>query len=413
MRNRMVKEKTLGAVVLAIALTALFVLTACAPQPIVEEKTVQFGWVLPITGGASAAIAPVVTGGQDYVRYFNEQEAIPGVQIELLWRDTAFQFSLGLSHYERLVAAGIPLIGAVDSALVLGLKERFELDKVVAFIPGATYQEELYPEPGWLYAVTPLISEQAAVLFQYFMETWQEERPPRLALVGISESQFGWEPRYATGYARDLGFEVLPWEAVPIVPLDTTVQLLRLSEEGADLVHLQCQAEGAGVILKDAERLGLLDKFQFAGHSSAMGDRTIRLAGAAATEGFLTSMVYPWFDETEVPGIKLIIDNMMKYHGKVERDGEYYFGWVSAAVICEAISRAIENVGYENLDGPAIKEALDGMNEFDVYGLANITYKPDDHRGATRMAVYEVRGGKLVRVSDWQEVPFGRDWKYE
>jgi branched-chain amino acid transport system substrate-binding protein len=412
MRKRMVKEKRLGMTLLAMALAILLVLTACAPRPIAEEKTAQFGWILPITGGASAAIAPVVAGGQDYVRYFNEQEAIPGVDIELLWRDTAFQFALGLSHYERFVEAGIPLIGAVDSALVLGLKGRFERDEVVAFIPGATYQEELYPEPGWLYAVTPLISEQATVLFQYFMENWKEERPPRLALVGISESQFGWEPRYAIGYARSLGFEVLPWEAVPIVVLDATVQLLRLAEAEADLVHLQTMPEGAGPILRDAERLGLLDKFQFAGHSSTMGDRTIKVAGAA-TEGYLASMTYPWFDETEVPGIELIIDNMMKYHGEVKRDGEYYFGWVSAAVISEAIKRAIENVGYENLDGPAIKEALDGMQDFDVYGLASITYKPGDHRGTTRMAVYEARGGKIVRLSDWQEAPLGRDWEYE
>jgi ABC-type branched-subunit amino acid transport system substrate-binding protein len=75
--------------------------------------------------------------------------------------------------------------------------------------------------------------------------------------------------------------------------------------------------------------------------------------------------------------------------------------------------RAIENVGYENLDGRAIKEALDGMKDFDVYGLASITYKPDDHRGSAKMAVYQVRGGKIVRVSDWREVPSGRDWKYE
>ena len=99
--------------------------------------------------------------------------------------------------------------------------------------------------------------------------------------------------------------------------------------------------------------------------------------------------------------------------GKVRRDGEYFYGWVGAAVICEAMSRAIEDVGYENLDGPAIKEALDGMKDFDVYGLPSITYKPDDHRGSTKMAVYEVRGGEIIRVSDWQEAPSAHDWESE
>ena len=210
-----------------------------------------------------------------------------------------------------------------------------------------------------------------------------------------------------------LGFEVFPPEVAHVVVLDTSIQLLRLQRAGADLVFLQMHAEPAGAILRNAERLGLLDEFQFAGHSEAIGDRTIKVAGVAGTEGFLASRPYPWFDEPEVPGIKLMIDNMMKYHGKVGKEGGYVFGWMSAAVVCEAISRAIENVGYENLDGLAIKEELDGMKDFDVYGLASITYKPGDHRGATSMAVYEVRGGEIVRASDWREAPSARDWKFE
>jgi hypothetical protein len=27
--------------------------------------------------------------------------------------------------------------------------------------------------------------------------------------------------------------------------------------------------------------------------------------------------LYPWFDETEVPSVKLMLDNQMKYHGKM------------------------------------------------------------------------------------------------
>jgi branched-chain amino acid transport system substrate-binding protein len=411
MRNRMVKEKRLGIAILAIGLAALLVLTACAPRPVVEEKTAQFGWILPITGPASAPTQVMLAGGEDYIRYFNEQEAIPGVRIKQLWRDTGFQYALGIGHYERFVEAGIPLIDTEESTLAFGLKERFERDEVVHFTVGAAYNELMFPEPGWLYTINPTLSEQAPVVLQYFMENWKEERPPRLAFLTL-DAPWGYQARYATGYARSLGFEVLPSEVVPHVVLDATGQLLRLKEAGADLVYMQALAPSVAPTLRDAERLGLLDQIQFAGHPSAMGERVIEQTGVAS-EGFLISRAYPWFDETEVPGIKLMIDNMMKYHGEVRRDGEYFFGWVGAAVVCEAMRRAIENVGYENLDGPAIKEALDGMKDFDVYGLASITYKPDDHRGSTKMAVYEVRGGKIVRASDWREVPSGRDWEYE
>jgi branched-chain amino acid transport system substrate-binding protein len=411
MRNRMAKEKRTGMALLAMALAALLVLTACAPRPIVEEKTVQFGWIQPITGGGAATSRILLIGWEDYVRYFNEQQAIPGVRIELLWRDTALQVALGISHYERFVEAGMPLIAVGEPGLVAALKGRFEQDKVVGFLIGAPTHEDMYPEPGWYYVNRTPTCERAAVLFEYFMENWKEERPPRLAFMHVDHA-FGYAVRYVTGYARDLGFEVLPPEIVPIVPLDTTVQLLRLKEAGADLVYIVHSGEGTGTILIDAERLGLLDQIQFAGPSLTMGPRVIERA-RTATEGFLVTRPFPWFDETEVPGVKLIIDNMMKYHGRVEREAEYFDGWTAAAITCEGIRRAIEDVGYENLDGPAIKEALDGMKDFDVYGLASITYKPGDHRGNTKMAVYQVRGGKIVRASDWREAPFGRDWEYE
>jgi len=390
---------------------ALLLFTACASRPSAEEKTAQFGWIMPLTGGGAAAMGVALQGGQDYIRYFNEQEAIPGVDIECLWRDTAHQYAIGVGHYERFVAARIPFIVNNESLFLLGLKGRFERDGVPVSELGLGFHEVLYPEPGWIYSNNPTIVEQAAAVLQYFMENWKEERPPRLAFVG-TDIVWGHQPRIATEYARSLGFEVLPPEVIPMVVLDATVQLLRLREAGADLVHIQGHVEAAAPVLRDAERLGLLDQIQFAGHSAAIGDRTIKLAGAAS-EGFLVASPYPWFTETEVPGIKLMMDNMMKYHGKVRMDAEYLPGWVGVAIICEAISRAIENVGYENLDGRAIKEALDGMKDLDVYGLASITYKPGDHRGATKVAMYEVRGGETVRVSDWREAPVGRDWKYE
>ena len=80
-------------------------------------------------------------------------------------------------------------------------------------------------------------------------------------------------------------------------------------------------------------------------------------------------------------------------------------GRIEQAIICEAIRRAVENVGYENLDGPAIKQAFDNTNDFDVDGLVTITYTPEDHRGSNKVAIYQVRDGKLVRASDWREAP--------
>jgi len=393
MRNRMPKGKRVGTAILALTLAAALLITACAPGPTVGEKKVEVAAIYPMTGPGAASMQIQTAAMQDYFRYFNEQEVIPGVNIELLWADDMMQCAQLYSNYERFVTRGVPLIFMEEACGLMGLREKFEKDQVAVVAAGSGYQEVAYP-PGWRYGTTPTIAEQAAAMLEYFMESWQEERSPRLAFVGM-DSPWGREPEYATDYVQSLGFEVLPLELTPFVTLDSTVLLLRLKESGADLVYIQALPMSSGPILRDAERLGLLGQMQFAGHQSSMGERVIQMTGVAS-DGYLIPRPFPWFDEIEVPGIKLMLDTQMEYHGKEVREGEVFFGWAAAVVVCEAIRRAIENVGYENLDGLAIK---------DVYGLATVTYKPDDHRGVTKVAIYQVRDGKIVRVSDWRDAP--------
>ena len=410
MRNRVVQRILFGAV-LAVVLAAPLLLAACAPGPTAGEKVVKVAASYPMTGPGSSSMQLQEGGIEDYFRYFNEQEVIPGVRIQLSWADDTMSVTQIYSNYARFVERGMPLIFLEQQGAAIGLKDRAEKDQVVLFVAASGYQQMYYPEPGWRYAVTPTIAEQAAALAKYFMENWQEERAPRLAFIGM-DSPWGREPEYAREYCQGLGFEVLPLELTPFVTLDATTILLRLRESGADLVYIQALPMAVGPILRDAERLDIAGQMTFAGHQSGMGERVVQMAGVAS-EGYLIPRLYPWFTETEVPGIKLILDTQMKYHGKEMREGEVTFGWVAGPVVCEAIRRAIENVGYENVDGAAIKEALDSIKDFDINGLATVTYKPGDHRGVTKVAIHRIEDGKIVRVTDWQEVPSGSDWKSE
>jgi hypothetical protein len=72
----------------------------------------------------------------------------------------------------------------------------------------------------------------------------------------------------------------------------------------------------------------------------------------------------------------------------------------------EAIRIAIEEVGYENLDGHAVKEAMCGIKDFDPHNIGRpVTYTQDDHRGAPKLRMYEVQGGDAVPVTDWRDCP--------
>jgi branched-chain amino acid transport system substrate-binding protein len=406
MRNRMVKDKRVGVAILAIALTALLLFTACAPSegPLPgARKVVEVGEIGSLTGPGSSADQNFLFGVLDYAKYFNEQEMIPGVTVEIPWRDSARNMERWLSAYEALKARGVHVMMSNETLGLEPFQARVERDQITMY-SGNPIQEMVYP-PRWYYFRSPTWAEQFAVLAEYLMENWQEERPPKLAIITV-DSSFGRQVVRGADYAESLGFEILPLEFVPYVPIDSTTQLLRIREGGADFVYIQWLQLGSGPIMRDAERLGLLDQIQFTGLEYSVGRQMIEMAGAAA-EGYLVPNTLPSFADTDVPGIQLMLDRWRQEHAEPEPAGpEYIAGWVGTAITCEAVRRAVENVGYENLRGPAIKEAFDSIKGFDVDGLVTITYNPpDDHRGYDKIAVYQVQGGQILRVTDWRVAP--------
>ena len=405
MKNRMVRGKRPG-IILAIALAALLMVAACAPAPTAPaggKKVVQIGDIAPLTGATAGPEQINLEGWQDYVKYFNEQRCIPGLTIDLLWIDTSLDAARFLSAYQMFVERGVPIIYSDNSLCLYAVQARLPVDQVPVFTATAT-ATLIYP-PGWIYCPSPTFGEVSTAVLNYFLENWKEERPPRVTYFGLDGYVGRGAAEEVTEYAESIGIDLLPFELAPYVVIDATPQLMRMKDRGTDLAILHGIVPTVAPILKDAARLGLLEEMQFAGLEFTIGDTLMHMAGPANTEGYLAPRTTPWFDETEIPGIALIQETQQRYHGKTRSDPEYMSGWLSAAIVCEAIKRATEEVGYENLDGVTTKMALDSMDEFDVHGIARISYPPGQRRGSRVAAVYQIIDGKVVRVSEWRETP--------
>jgi len=387
---------------LAIALTTLLLFTACGSPSTTsdDEKVVSIGWLADLTGPASAASQYPHNVLVDFMRYANEEELIPGVTIKLLWVDTHHDTALELSGYRRFLGAGAPIVtGIFDPDYFKKILAKDE----VPMITLAVTAESIYP-PGWIYTIYPTWAESFAVWCQWVMDNWKEDRPPRIALMGPDTLAGPPAIEPATPYVESLGIEMLPSEFVPWVPLDTTPQLLRLKERGADYVYLCPIWTTALPVLKDAQRLGLKDTIRFAGVENTQAQGMLQALGHDA-EGYTVPRTCPWWEETDIPGIQLMQDLRRKYGGRFDFAGDEANGIVAGAVTIEAIKNAIEDVGYENLDGRAVRKGLDNIKNLEPYGLRVITYTPEDHRGSSNIAVYQVVNGQVVRVSDWLVAP--------
>jgi branched-chain amino acid transport system substrate-binding protein len=200
-------------------------------------------------------------------------------------------------------------------------------------------------------------------------------------------------------YAKSKGIEMLPFEVIPHMPLDTTPQLVRLEEEGADYIYITTIWSAAISVMRDAERLGLLDKIRFgAGLEDNVAIPLIEALGPLA-DGYFGARSFPWYEE-----VPILWDILREYEGRLDTTGGAAGDLQSFPVPIEAIRIAIEEVGYENLDSRAVKEAMYSIKDFDPHHIGRpVTYTLEDHRGAPATRIYEVQGGEVVPVSDWQE----------
>jgi len=405
MRNRTVKGKRVGIAILAIALAALLLFTACAPGPPAEkEKVVEIGMIAPLTGGAASSFQVAVKQWDNYLRNFEEKgvpglSLPPGVTIEPIWLDDAGELARGISVYNRLLERGVPMVVVGWISTLETLKPRFEKDQVPAIACGVT-DAMMYP-PGWIYGFYPTESERFAILCDWIMENWRGERPPGSGFIG---PDLAWgRACEVTGaeYARSIGIEMLPMELVPVVSLDSSVQLLRLADGGADFIYITTYWSSALPIMRDAERLGLTEKIRFGGYENSQAIELIEALGPAG-EGYFATRAYPWYKE-----VPALADMLVSRDGRLDAvtaDGALNLLLLPTTI--EAIRRAVEEVGYENLDGRAVKEALDSIKDFDPHGIGKtITYTPEDHRGSATVRIYEVQGGEAVPVTDWREAP--------
>jgi len=403
MRNKILKAKELGITIVIVALVGALLFTACAPSGSIETtKKVPIAWLAPLTGGAGPATQVAFQGFQDYIRYFNEEEGIPGITIQFLWRDTMTARDPAISGYAALMERNVVIMLISSVSDIRALWSRLETDQV-PILNLAMDTNDLIDPPGWVFSVWPTSGEMIGPMLDHFMENWKEDRPPKLSLF-ILDGPYGWPAADdITPYAEKIGYEVLPIEVCPYIVIDASTQLIRIKANEADLVFLQQIVTEIGPVLRDAQRLELLDEIQFASTDSGMGDAVLQLAGGGA-ESLLCCSAMPWFDQTQIPGIKTFLDKQLEYHGKVVEDSTILMGWIYAALMCEVVKLAVEDVGYENIDGLTTRRVLESM-DFDVDGIVRITFGPEDRRGVTKYAVYQIRGKQRVRVSDYREIP--------
>ncbi len=370
-----------------------------------EAQEIKVGGIFDLTGITSDVGKPYAQGVQDAVAAANAAGGVNGKKIKLISVDYGYKIPEAVAAYKRLVGdEGVLMIQGWGTGDTLAMKEFVNGDKIPYF--SASFSGDL-TDPSktpYNFFVAPSYSDQLRAWLSWVKADWKDKsRNPKVAFF-FGDNAYGRSPMEAgRQFCKEIGVDHVTDQIIPGNFQDATSQLLNMKQAGADYAYINVTTTGVSLILRDAKKLGLTTKF---GSNPYGFSETLPAVAKEVAEGVTGVVPHVPFGE-KVPGMKQIEDFHKANHPNDTHDAMYVRGWASALVWIEALKRA-DKAGQ--LNGPGVKAAAETLKDFDLGGLTSpVTFTPTDHRPSTKTPIYVVKGGKLVKVAEY-DMPRKAEW---
>lgn len=381
------------------SLCKLFVVLLMGLLGSAPAQEVVIGWSGAVTGPTSDAGQFVVQGVEDYCRYANEEELIPGYTITCLTRDDQYNNDNTLRNFEAYLDEDMDAFLSYATGATLQLKLN-AVEEEMPVISSSLHIGVIDP-PDNEYNFLPLTSysEQVVALLEWIAENHEGDAAPKVAML-IHPSPFGRAPvEDAEAAAEVLGVEIVEVQEHG-EGTDYTAMLQRWDNAGVQYVIGQTVQSPIAAMLNAAQALGLLDEMTFMGAHYTGGNTLISLAGEAAEE-------FLWATSVPLPEQVPLQSELGERYGRSDAtiaDDNYTSGALQASIFIEAARRAVE--AGEEPRPAAIYEQLLAMNEREggvfesPFGLAPVAYDDDDRVGVGALHLLEVQDGSFAEVTE-------------
>ncbi|MBM4462724.1 MAG: ABC transporter substrate-binding protein [Chloroflexi bacterium] len=376
------------------------------------KVTITIGEVTDLTGPAATAARWSHMTAVDIVRYWNDENLIPGVKLKLATWDERFDPSRDVPGYDWVRERGAKVIYSLVANFCESLKPFAERDKIVICASGAT--SPMIEPPGWVFAFSPTYAMDTKTLLQWLSENdWDYSNGvPKIGLPAWNEPIATDMDKAIKGYCQDHPgkFDYVGAFLAPVGAVMWSSQVQKVRD--CDYVVLTSGVHGSFV--EQFRGAGYTTKFIGPMAVAAFRGFLVDMLGwDSPLDGMITTGVHPWWGEGDsYPFIKLAEDILHRYHSASEANEIIYRGGCSYLgtgqtlwAILEVVKAAVEEVGAENFDGQAF------YNAALEYKLSSPVWEGYPQWGFTQTKrywqddemIYEwsAEARDLVRISDW------------
>ena len=352
-----------------------------------EGKTFTFYHFGDLSGAFSFISLPLVAGLNDAVAYFNENGGICGSEIVIEFRDTGGDTDKTQQFWDEFSAiegdqapSVIFLYGSADAELLRDQAAELEIPILLAAGSELALYGENADTPGWIFSIIPLYTDQLGLFCEYISENWEEYGIEGDPVIG----HLSWAGAFGSSsdtpntqaYCESLGVGYAGAEYFLPTASSVAEQMQGLLDNGANIIYTTSLATGPVLVAKTIAGAELQGQVLLAGTNWALDTSVIGLGGADVN-GIVGSLPYLWWDDVEHPGVGLVLNSWLTNRlapagddpdaqraALGSRNIAYLLSFAVIDMYVEAMTQTVNRVGFDNVDGVAVYETLDGGFEY-------------------------------------------------
>ena len=379
-----------------------------APGPSIAQSKgdIVIGVQCDRTGPTQIVGTVLCPGFHDYIALVNSKGGVEGRKINALEVDHEYKVPPAVESYERFKKEGAVSIAVYGTPQIYALAAKLTEDRLPGTSPGfgsaAAADGTRYP---FIFPIAATYWSQATASIKFVKDQLGGNLKGKKIAFIFYDNPAGREPiQVLQDLAGREGFQLREF-AVPPPGVEMGAQVLDIAQRyRADFVISHLFGGAPAVSIKELKRVGYPLK-KVIGFVWASAEANIEAAGGfGAAEGYYTMQFagvgqdYPVLNE---------IREMYKKEGKpapkeMASTVFYNRGVLIAALHVEAIRNALKAKPNAKITGADVKAGFEQISNFTLGGLVPpLKISPTDHEGGGLVQIWQVKGGKFAKTTDW------------
>jgi branched-chain amino acid transport system substrate-binding protein len=392
--------------ILALAVGAAAGLWLAGPAA-AQQKEVLIGMQCDRTGATQITGVVLCPAMHDYYDLINAGGGVEGYTIKADEIDNEYKVPQAVEAYQRHKQEGAVLMTLYGTPMTVALNQRLEEDKIATTSPGfgiaAAADGTRYP---YLFPIAATYWSQGAAAVEFVKNKLGGNLKGKKIAYIFYDNPAGKEPMpIVEELQKQEGFELRTF-AVPPPGVEVGAQVLDITQRyRPDFVIAHLFGRSPAAAIKAFKSNGYpLSKV--VGLVWASSEADIDAAGGFGVADGYHAMQFAGAGD-DYP-VRQQIKAMYKKAGKepldlMDKNTVYYNrGLLQAAIHVEGIRNALKANGGKPPTGTDIKNGFEQIRDFTLGGLVPpLEITPTDHEGGGWVQVFQVKGGKFVKETDW------------